>query len=159
MLLLWNNRIHPSGSETVIFQQHNSAMNFVEFADWLLHSVAQLDFLQSYNNGVTQTWHQGSGYDQNTFKLGVVTSQLDAPWDKPRSFVRSRVGDPFTFGVGIPSALTHSLGSPLGASSLLGNTPRLAGSIISLIIRQSPHNVPDYDCYRLEIFINIQATQ
>ena len=58
------------------------------------------------------------------------------------SFVRSRVGDPSAFGVGIPSALTHSLGSPLGASSLLGNPPRLAGSIISLIIRQSPHNVP-----------------
>ena len=58
------------------------------------------------------------------------------------SFVRSRVGDPSAFGVGIPSALAHSLGSPLGASSLLGNPPRLAGSIISLIIRQSPHNVP-----------------
>ena len=39
----------------------------------------------------------------------VVTSQLDAPRDEPRSFVRSRVGDPSAFGVGIPSALAHSL--------------------------------------------------
>ena len=60
------------------------------------------------------------------------------------SFVRSRVGDPSAFGVGIPSALAHSLGSPLGASSLLGNPPRLAGSIISLIIPPSPRNAPFY---------------
>ena len=66
------------------------------------------------------------------------------------SFVRSRVGDPSAFGVGIPSALTHSLGSPLGASLLLGNPPRLAGSIISLIIRQSPRNVPfDFSQFNL----------
>ena len=42
-----------------------------------------------------------------------------------------------------PSTLTHSLGSPLEASSLLGNPPCLAGSIISLTLLPSPSST-DY---------------
>ena len=79
----------------------------------------QLDFCPSSNNDVMRTWRQDSGYFAYPSNSGFPSLARDA---------------------------TSPLGaSPRGARwhlSLAQGTPRLAGRKISLIIRQSPRNVP-----------------
>ena len=135
----------PKPKSEVIILQHSpsstasSCSLHRRTSDCMLNLVAQLDFFLSNNNDVTRTLAHDSGYYCYLRNAGDLAAGCPAG---RTSIVRSRVEDPSAFGVGIPSALTHSLGSPLGASLLLGNPPRLAGSIISLTLRLNPRNIP-----------------